>query len=35
MNLKYYLRGLGLGIVMSAIALGITASGKKQALTEE
>lgn len=35
MNLKYYLRGLGIGIVMSAIALGITASGKKQALTEE
>ncbi|NBI91690.1 hypothetical protein D3Z45_14205 [Lachnospiraceae bacterium] len=35
MNLKYYLRGLGLGIVMSAIVLGITASGKKTALTEE
>lgn len=35
MNLKYYLRGLGLGIVMAAIVLGITASGKKAALTEE
>lgn len=35
MNLKYYLRGLGLGIVMAAIALGITASGKKATLTEE
>ncbi len=35
MNLKYYLRGLGLGIVMAAIVLGITASGKKAALTKE
>ena len=35
MNLKYYLRGLGLGIVMTAILLGITAGGKKETLTDE
>lgn len=35
MNLKYYLRGLGLGIVMTAILLGITSGGKKETLTDE
>lgn len=35
MNLKYYLRGLGLGIVMTAIIMGITTHGKKENLTEE
>lgn len=35
MNLKYYLRGLGLGIVMTAIIMGIASSGKKETLTNE
>lgn len=35
MNRKYYLRGLGAGIVITAIIMGITAGGKKEALTEE
>lgn len=35
MNLKYYLRGLGLGIVMTAIIMGIAAHGKETSLTEE
>lgn len=35
MNLKYYLRGLGLGIVMTAIIVGIAARGKDKSLTEE
>ncbi len=35
MNLKYYLRGLGLGIVMTAIIMGIAAHGKEKSLTEE
>ncbi len=35
MNLKYYLRGLGLGIVMTAILLGITSGGRKETLTDE
>lgn len=35
MNLKYYLRGLGLGIVITAIIMGILASSKKAALSDE
>ena len=35
MNLKYYLRGLGLGIVMTAVLLGITSGGRKEALTDD
>ena len=35
MNLKYYLRGLGLGIVLTAVILGITAGGGKESLTED
>lgn len=35
MNLKYYLRGLGLGIVITAVLLGITAGVKKETLTDE
>lgn len=35
MNLKYYLRGLGLGIVMTAIIMGIATHGKDKSLTEE
>lgn len=35
MNLKYYLRGLGLGIVITAIIMGIAASSKKTALSDE
>lgn len=35
MNLKYYLRGLGLGIIVTAIIMGVTAGGKKEALTND
>ena len=35
MNLKYYLRGLGLGIVLTAVLLGITAGSRKESLTDE
>lgn len=35
MNLKYYLRGLGLGIVMTAIIMGIATHGKDKNLTDE
>lgn len=35
MNLKYYLRGLGLGIVMTAVIMGITTHGKSESLTEK
>lgn len=35
MNLKYYLRGLGLGIVMTAVIMGITAPDKERNLTDE
>lgn len=35
MNLKYYLRGLGLGIVVTAIIMGVATGGKKEALTNE
>lgn len=35
MNLKYYLRGLGIGIVVTALIMGIAAGGKKQVLTDE
>lgn len=35
MNLKYYLRGLGLGIVMTAVLLGITSGGRKETLTDD
>ena len=30
MNLKYYLRGLGIGIVVTAIIMGIAFGGKEQ-----
>lgn len=35
MNLKYYLRGLGLGIVITAILLAVTAGSRKESLTDE
>lgn len=35
MNLKYYLRGLGLGIVITAIIMGIATKGRKEVLTDE
>ena len=35
MNLKYYLRGLGLGIVMTAIIMGIASPAKKETLTDK
>ncbi len=34
MNLKYYLRGLGIGIVMTALIMGITAAGKNKSLSD-
>lgn len=35
MNLKYYLRGLGVGIVVTALIMGIAGGGKKQTLTDD
>lgn len=35
MNQKYYLRGLGVGIVITAIVMGIAVSNKKPSLTDE
>ena len=35
MNLKYYLRGLGLGIVFTAIIMGIASGSKKAQLSDE
>ena len=34
MNLKYYLRGLGLGIILTAVVMGIAANGRKETLTD-
>lgn len=34
MNLKYYLRGLGIGIVVTALIMGITAAGKDKSLSD-
>ena len=35
MNLKYYLRGLGVGIVVTALIMGISLGGKKESLSNE
>lgn len=35
MNLKYYLRGLGVGIIVTALIMGITVGGKKETLSSE
>lgn len=35
MNLKYYLRGLGIGIVVTALIMGIATGGRKQVLSDE
>lgn len=35
MNLKYYLRGVGVGIVVTALIMGIAGGGKKQTLTDD
>lgn len=35
MNLKYYLRGLGLGIVITVILLVVTAGSRKESLTDD
>lgn len=35
MNLKYYLRGLGIGIVVTALIMSIAAGGKKEILSDE
>ncbi len=34
MKLKYYLRGLGIGIIGTAIVMGIALSGKKETLSD-
>lgn len=35
MNLKYYLRGLGIGIIVTALIMGIATGGKGKALSDE
>lgn len=35
MNLKYYLRGLGVGIIVTALIMGIALGGKKQTLSDD
>lgn len=35
MNLKYYLRGLGVGIIVTAITMGVSGGGKKATLSNE
>lgn len=35
MNLKYYLRGLGIGIVITALIMGITSGSRKETLSNE
>ena len=35
MNLKYYLRGLGVGIVVTALIMGISLGGKKESLSDK
>lgn len=34
MNLKYYLRGLGIGIIVTTLVMGITAAGKNKPLSD-
>lgn len=34
MDLRYYLRGLGVGIIVTALIMGIAASGKKETLSD-
>ena len=34
MNLKYYLRGLGIGIIVTALIMGIATSGKRETLSD-
>ena len=34
MRLKYYLRGLGIGIVVTAMIMGVSANGKTESLTD-
>jgi len=35
MKLKYYLRGLGVGIIVAALVMGVSANGKTESLTDE
>lgn len=35
MNLKYYLRGLGVGVIVTALIMGISLNGKKESLSDE
>ena len=35
MNLKYYLRGLGIGIIVTALIMGIATGGKGKSLSDE
>ena len=34
MNLKYYLRGLGIGIVVTAVVMGVAGNGRKEQLSD-
>lgn len=34
MRLKYYMRGLGIGIVVTAVIMGVSSNGKKEGLTD-
>ncbi len=34
MNLKYYLRGLGIGIIVTAVVMGAASSGKKETISD-
>lgn len=34
MRLKYYMRGLGIGIVVTAVIMGVSSNGKKESLTD-
>lgn len=35
MKLKYYLRGLGIGVIVTALLMGIALSGRKETLTDD
>lgn len=35
MKLKYYMRGLGVGIIVTALLMGVALSGRKESMTDE
>lgn len=35
MKLKYYMRGLGVGIIVTALLMGVALSGRKETMTDE